>query len=170
MDVLAAHMYEPRPNAHEEVEGVPSACTRVIHKAMAKSPDDRYADAGEMLVDVERLLVAMRAAAAESMEDESESSLVVELDDSEVDAFLESVTLGTELAPGIRKTHAERPSHHSPGHSADRGVGVRREVFSVAGGEITLTYPRRIKAEDREILEEWLDLVARKVLAQVAEG
>ena len=60
MDVIAAHMYEPRPLAHEEVTGVPEICTRIVHRAMAKNPEDRYQTAQDLLTDAEALLAAFR--------------------------------------------------------------------------------------------------------------
>lgn len=39
---------------------------------------------------------------------------------------------------------------------------VRHETFSTADGEITLTYPQDLKADDAKFALEWLELVRRK--------
>lgn len=56
MDVLAAHLHEKPPLIHKTVDGVPPACSRLIERAMAKSRDERYTTAEEMLIDVEALI------------------------------------------------------------------------------------------------------------------
>ena len=162
MDVLAAHMYEDRPAAHEEADGVPAACTRLIHKAMSKNPEDRYPSGAEMLTDVERLLTAMRKAAPPA----GESSLVAGLDDSEVDAILESDPPDTAEATPVRKTHAETRGGSAGRASDSRGAfghGVCREVFALSAGEATLTYPRKLNDADRQLVESWLDLMKMKL-------
>ena len=50
--VLYAHCHEPPPDPRSIVPDIPEACARIIQKAMAKSPADRYANADEMLRDL----------------------------------------------------------------------------------------------------------------------
>lgn len=50
--VLYAHCHEPPPDPRAIVPDLPEACVRIIQKAMAKSPADRYANADEMLRDL----------------------------------------------------------------------------------------------------------------------
>jgi eukaryotic-like serine/threonine-protein kinase len=44
-EVLLAHMMKPPPLAHEHHPGVPEALSRVLVRAMAKKPEDRFASA-----------------------------------------------------------------------------------------------------------------------------
>lgn len=55
MDILAAHLHEETPQVHHSVPDAPQACTRLIERAMAKSPDDRYPSADDLLIDAEAL-------------------------------------------------------------------------------------------------------------------
>jgi serine/threonine protein kinase/class 3 adenylate cyclase len=54
--VMAKHRTEPTPDLKELVPGVSDAAVSIVTKAMAKLPAHRYANAGELLLDVERLL------------------------------------------------------------------------------------------------------------------
>jgi YVTN family beta-propeller protein len=49
MAVLWAHMSQPPPRVTERQPDLPAAIDDVVAKAMAKSPDDRYASCGELM-------------------------------------------------------------------------------------------------------------------------
>lgn len=54
------HATEPVPSAKELNPAIPQALDQLIKKALAKSPRDRYADAGEMLADLRAIQQALR--------------------------------------------------------------------------------------------------------------
>jgi len=54
--VMAKHRNEPMPDLKALVPSVSDAAVSIVAKAMAKLPEHRYANAGEMLEDLERLL------------------------------------------------------------------------------------------------------------------
>jgi serine/threonine-protein kinase len=56
LGVLWAHRREPPPSPTELRSDLPSDADRVVHRAMAKSPDDRYSTAGEMAAELRREL------------------------------------------------------------------------------------------------------------------
>jgi class 3 adenylate cyclase len=56
LDLLAKVRSEPVPNVRTFNAAVSEGAAMVVAKAMSKSPEDRYPDAGEMLQDLDRLL------------------------------------------------------------------------------------------------------------------
>jgi class 3 adenylate cyclase len=56
LGLIAKHQNEPPPSLRDRNESVSEAVDQVVAKALAKRPEQRYADAGEMLLDLERLL------------------------------------------------------------------------------------------------------------------
>ena len=54
--LIAKHRNDPPPALTELNNSVSEAVGQVVAKALAKQPEARYADAGEMLLDLERLL------------------------------------------------------------------------------------------------------------------
>jgi eukaryotic-like serine/threonine-protein kinase len=54
--VMAKHRTEPVPDLKRLVPSVSDAACSVVNKALAKLPEHRYASAGEMLGDIDRLL------------------------------------------------------------------------------------------------------------------
>jgi serine/threonine protein kinase len=56
VQVMFGHCSKPIPNPSELVPGIPVGCTRVIERAMAKQPFDRYRTATEMRQALEGLL------------------------------------------------------------------------------------------------------------------
>ncbi len=63
IQVLFAHCSKPVPDPRESSAMLPIACTRIVQKAMAKKPEDRYQNAAEMLADLELLMDTKKAAA-----------------------------------------------------------------------------------------------------------
>jgi len=66
MQVLFAHCAHPVPDPRELVGAIPNGCTAIIRKAMRKNRADRYRHAGELLVDLEKLLAENLAKDPES--------------------------------------------------------------------------------------------------------
>ena len=54
--VMYAHLSDPPPAVTEERADLPTALDDVIHKAMAKEPEERYGTAVEMMAEAERAL------------------------------------------------------------------------------------------------------------------
>ena len=65
MQVIMAHVGKPIPDPLAHKPDLPEACRTIVMKAMAKAPEDRYQDAGEMASELRALLyggVSSRAA------------------------------------------------------------------------------------------------------------
>jgi hypothetical protein len=60
MDVLAAHMSEPPPSLSARRPGLPAELDAVLHRALAKSPSDRYGSCGEFTAAFQRAAGAGR--------------------------------------------------------------------------------------------------------------
>ncbi len=56
LGVIAMHQNEPPPSLRDLNASVSDGVGQIVAKALAKRPEGRYADAGEMLLDLERLL------------------------------------------------------------------------------------------------------------------
>jgi serine/threonine protein kinase len=59
MDVLVGHVASPIPLLVSAYGPVPEGVARVVERAMAKTPEERYQSAGEMDADLNRALVAL---------------------------------------------------------------------------------------------------------------
>jgi urea transport system substrate-binding protein len=57
--VMYNHCHGPIPNPCDVVSSVPPACARIVGRAMAKSPADRYQSAAEMLPDLEMIAATL---------------------------------------------------------------------------------------------------------------
>ncbi len=62
VQVLFAHCSQPIPDPRDIVADVPESCVAIIRKAMAKNRAKRYANAGELLADLERVAALNRGA------------------------------------------------------------------------------------------------------------
>jgi urea transport system substrate-binding protein len=62
VQVMYAHCNAPPPNARDVSKNVPSACCRIIERAMSTERDDRYQSMEEMAADLESVLAAMSGA------------------------------------------------------------------------------------------------------------
>lgn len=57
MQVMYAHLEQPPPDPTKDVAKLPLECKQIIQRAMAKSPDDRYQDVGELAVELKSLFL-----------------------------------------------------------------------------------------------------------------
>ena len=55
---MMMHILEPVPNILEDQPNLPAECDALIKKAMAKNPDKRFATAGEMAAELEKIAFA----------------------------------------------------------------------------------------------------------------
>jgi serine/threonine protein kinase/Flp pilus assembly protein TadD len=62
--VLLKHLHEPIPPLREARPDLPASIERVVNKALAKSPDDRYQTAAQFWADLAALLPASQASTA----------------------------------------------------------------------------------------------------------
>ena len=56
MAILAAHLREPPPDPKVLNQSVPAPCVRIVRRLLAKSPDNRYPTADDLLIDLEAFL------------------------------------------------------------------------------------------------------------------
>ena len=54
--LMNAHLWDPIPDPREVNPLIPPACSAIVRRAMAKDPDDRYQNAGQLLADLEAVL------------------------------------------------------------------------------------------------------------------
>jgi serine/threonine protein kinase len=66
---MYAHCHLPAPDPRTARPEIPAGCAAIVARAMAKSPPDRYASAGEMLAALEVVLADPRSAASDTAED-----------------------------------------------------------------------------------------------------
>jgi ABC-type branched-subunit amino acid transport system substrate-binding protein len=57
--LMYAHCHGPVPDPRSLNPSIPQACTRIIARAMAKAPSDRYQSTTEMLADLQAVLAAL---------------------------------------------------------------------------------------------------------------
>jgi serine/threonine protein kinase/ABC-type branched-subunit amino acid transport system substrate-binding protein len=57
--LMYAHCHGPVPDPRSVNPSIPPACTRIIARAMAKTPSDRYQSTTEMLADLQAVLAAL---------------------------------------------------------------------------------------------------------------
>ena len=57
--VMYCHVHSPTPDPRLLAPATPAACAEIVARAMAKSPDDRYQSAGEMLADLEAVAATL---------------------------------------------------------------------------------------------------------------
>lgn len=67
VQVMTAHMTKPPPNPTEFSPTIPEKCDRIVAKAMAKNPSDRYQTCAELVTDLETLLHGTSTAAGDSV-------------------------------------------------------------------------------------------------------
>ncbi|MCE9563033.1 MAG: protein kinase [Planctomycetes bacterium] len=58
LQIMFAHCNDPVPDPRKIIPALPEACAKVVRKAMAKDPTDRYQTAQEMLADLEAICAA----------------------------------------------------------------------------------------------------------------
>jgi ABC-type branched-subunit amino acid transport system substrate-binding protein/tRNA A-37 threonylcarbamoyl transferase component Bud32 len=62
--LMYAHCHAPAPDPRADNPAVPPSCARVVARAMAKDPADRYQSAAEMLADLQAVLAELTGGAA----------------------------------------------------------------------------------------------------------
>ena len=194
--VLAAHKRSEPPPVHEleHLAAVPPACTRLIVRAMAKDPADRYPNAPALRADALALLNALRRHAG-APDGEGLRNFVLPSERPgdpapETASGTAPGTAGETPAVGTHDPAADTPAAGTPIGSGDFAVvgdsgawapdpppagwgpppGLRREVFSLGEGEVTFSYPTALKGaalsgEETDRLRAWLNLMRVKVLA-----
>ncbi|MFI4851658.1 MAG: transporter substrate-binding protein [Gimesia chilikensis] len=93
MQVLYAHCNSPAPDPREIQSGVPSACAKIIERAMAIDPVSRYQSAEAMRYDLEAVLAAISGAGVQ-LPSESGSSLPANTDRTKSASGRFSLTAG----------------------------------------------------------------------------
>jgi urea transport system substrate-binding protein len=56
MQVMFAHCQSPPPDPRSVNQSIPDACAKIVQRATAKKPEDRYQSANEMLSDLESVI------------------------------------------------------------------------------------------------------------------
>ncbi|MBI1373383.1 MAG: protein kinase [Phycisphaera sp.] len=101
LQVLYAHCTEPVPDPRDSTAALPADCTRIVFKAMAKSPDERYQSADEMLADLEAVL---RGAAMSTS-------------NTALNELAASASTGAGLpSPAMRRAAGNKPASDSSGY------------------------------------------------------
>ncbi len=54
--VMNSHLLDPIPDPRDLDASIPAACSAIIRRAMAKDPDHRYANAAELIADLDELV------------------------------------------------------------------------------------------------------------------
>lgn len=57
--VMYCHCHSPAPDPRKIAPATPDACVEIVARAMAKSPEDRYQSASEMLADLQAVAAAL---------------------------------------------------------------------------------------------------------------
>jgi hypothetical protein len=55
-DIIRKHMEAPLPNVDENLKGTPPSLKSIVMRMLAKNPEDRYADMGEVIRELEAVL------------------------------------------------------------------------------------------------------------------
>ncbi|MCX7803767.1 MAG: protein kinase [Planctomycetota bacterium] len=112
--VMMKHITEQIPDPREYRPEISEASALMLARAMAKDPDDRYADAGEMMADMERALAGEAAPGAGEMGFSSVAlrramrAVARDLEDVELDSRIVRDVVAEE-APMLRRTGKREP-------------------------------------------------------------
>jgi ABC-type branched-subunit amino acid transport system substrate-binding protein/tRNA A-37 threonylcarbamoyl transferase component Bud32 len=104
--LMYAHCHGPVPDPRSVNPAIPQACTRIVTRAMAKAPTDRYQSTAEMLADLQAVLAALSG-------------------QTRIDLPSDSATVAARTA-----THAGAPTSKQPAY------GPRRRLLALAAGVI----------------------------------
>src|SRR5262249_55384666 len=81
IDNIAQLMYMqcqgPIPDPREVEPTIPEACARIVARAMAKAPTDRYASAADMLADLEAVVSALSGQTVISLPSDTKVATVI---------------------------------------------------------------------------------------------
>jgi len=72
--LMFSHCHGPIPNPCDHDPTIPAECARIIARAMAKAPEDRYQSVNEMIVDLQSLFATMSGQAHIALPSESGSN------------------------------------------------------------------------------------------------
>jgi serine/threonine protein kinase len=67
LQVMTAHLTKPVPNPSQFVPTIPKECDRIVHRAMAKRADDRYAAVAELASDLLALVHGKEQSASRAL-------------------------------------------------------------------------------------------------------
>ncbi len=132
--VLLAHCHEPTPDPRDFVANLPEACTRIITKALAKAPAERYQSAAEMLADVEAAVRLSEGASGGPMPGES-NALFAALESLEGD----NTEPALAPAPAAQRRRRRRSAWWShPGGRAAVILGMAALLIGLSFGVMAL--------------------------------
>jgi streptogramin lyase len=101
MTVLFAHFEEEPPTPSERSRSLPGAFDAVLQRALAKSPEERYEAAGELIADAERALGVGGASRFRAVHKTLVAALAVLLASAAVIAILVTRDDGASATPGL---------------------------------------------------------------------
>jgi serine/threonine protein kinase len=101
LKIMFAHCNDPVPDPRSILPSVPEACAKVILKAMAKAPAERYQSAREMFKAVEAILASENADEASELEEDTPSP-PAGLQTTKADGPAKTATDWQHVAPGVR--------------------------------------------------------------------
>jgi ABC-type branched-subunit amino acid transport system substrate-binding protein len=110
--LMYAHCHAPIPDPRSIISTIPEACSRIIARAMAKAPGDRYQSTAQMQSDLQAVLAALSG-------------------QIRIDLPSESGTAAARPA-----THAAAPPSGQPGYTTRRRLLVMAAVVIIAGGAV----------------------------------
>lgn len=128
--LMFSHCHGPIPNPCEHDATIPTACARIIERAMAKSPDDRYQSVNEMIVDLQALFATMSGQAHMVLPSESGSNAAL-------------ATTLTATAPNFAANSSviAAPPASTPSRRTMLGVAAGALLAVLIGGGIYLARP-----------------------------
>lgn len=141
--VMNAHLWNPVPDPRAFDSAIPTACTAIVQRAMAKQPEDRFANAQALLADLEAVLAtASFSAARDSVPSATprtprvaDAAPASHTNFDLVGSTRESPALSWGFAkPAADAAAAKNPQHESP----SRRIGFRRFLMAAALGGLLI--------------------------------
>jgi len=133
--IILKHLNEPLPLPRKVIADVPPAVERVILKAMAKSPDDRYQSAGA-------LAEALKAAV-------EKAERTAEVLDMPFETAAETGKISEVSLEPVAKMEIEAPSPHPPRRTPWALAGIAGLIVVGLIAAALLALPNLIKNADR---------------------
>jgi branched-chain amino acid transport system substrate-binding protein len=113
MQVVFKHVHDPLPDPRLVIPDLPQAVVDVIAKALAKDPDDRYADAAQLTLAMEGLIHHQPARPGVVGSPENEATQIIEMDSEELTIPAEALAPETVIAPASLP-ESEKAEHQPP--------------------------------------------------------